>query len=101
MKDRTPIDYGNVPITKLPPGRALGADDMTNWSHRRSGGRSGVAKLEQKAAIIRCDKCETTADVLVEVHAEWKAARVKRQCCGINMRFVKFKRAGFKRKDED
>jgi hypothetical protein len=32
----------NVKITKLPPGKAYGADDLTNWSGRRLGGKFGV-----------------------------------------------------------
>lgn len=28
-------------VTRLPPGEALGARDLTTWAHRRSGGRSG------------------------------------------------------------
>jgi hypothetical protein len=28
-------------VTRCPPGEALGARDLTNWSRRRSGGRSG------------------------------------------------------------
>jgi len=31
-----------VDIKKLPPGKAYGADDLTNWASRRLSGRSGV-----------------------------------------------------------
>jgi hypothetical protein len=31
-----------VKITKLPPGKAKGADDLQRWSRQRTAGRSGV-----------------------------------------------------------
>jgi len=31
-----------VKITKLPPGKAIGADDLQQWSRQRNAGRSGV-----------------------------------------------------------
>ena len=29
-------------VTRLPPGEAIGARDLQNWSHQRAVGRSGV-----------------------------------------------------------
>ncbi len=29
-------------FTKLPPGKALGADDLRQWAQRRNAGQSGV-----------------------------------------------------------
>jgi hypothetical protein len=44
MKEQAP-DITGLPITKLPPGKAFGADDLTRWSHKRaSGGAGGGAK---------------------------------------------------------
>jgi len=42
----------DVKITKLPPGKALGADDLRRWAHQRLRGRSGVpmTKREKKLA---------------------------------------------------
>jgi hypothetical protein len=34
---------GGISVTRLPPGEALGAGDLETWSHRRSGGWSGVS----------------------------------------------------------
>lgn len=46
-----------VQITKLPPGKAFGADDLRNWGHQRLGGRAGSyswkeAKKQRKRAKI-------------------------------------------------
>jgi hypothetical protein len=35
-------------ITKLPPGKALGADDLQNWSRRRIVGKSGVSEISER-----------------------------------------------------
>ena len=32
----------DVAVTKLPPGKAEGADDLAHWAHRRATGKSGV-----------------------------------------------------------
>lgn len=40
-----------VKITKLPPGKAIGADDLQRWSRQRNAGRSGAPDdwlLEQR-----------------------------------------------------
>jgi site-specific recombinase XerD len=31
-----------IKITKLPPGKAIGAEDLQNWSRQRNAGRSGT-----------------------------------------------------------
>ena len=38
-----------VKITKLPPGKAIGADDLQIWARRRNGGLSGVYDDHQQA----------------------------------------------------
>lgn len=35
-------------VTSLPPGEAVGYNDMQTWSHRRSKGRSGVPEKRKK-----------------------------------------------------
>ncbi len=37
-----------VKITKLPPGKAIGADDLQNWSRQRNAGRSGTRDDRQE-----------------------------------------------------
>ena len=89
--------YGGVPIKKLPPGKALGADDLTNWSVRRVGGSSGLAPRDDRAAIFRCRKCDVVVDVLVSVKHDAKRTGQKCRVCKTEMRFIKFKPPGFKR----
>jgi len=90
--------YEGIPITKLPPGKALGADDLTNWAHRRSKGQFGDRYGEVKAAIMKCQKCDVLADVLIHQPKEWRKHREVCRTCGEPMKFIKFKRAGFKRR---
>jgi hypothetical protein len=58
MKEAVP-DYSGVPIKRLPPGRAIGADDITRWSHKRAsrGAGSGAKPLgaivQRKARLVR------------------------------------------------
>lgn len=37
-----------IKITKLPPGKAIGADDLQQWSRQRNAGRSGVPDDSQQ-----------------------------------------------------
>ena len=37
-----------VEITKCPPGKAKGADDLKTWGHRRAAGQSGVPPSKRK-----------------------------------------------------
>lgn len=64
MKVRSPIDYGNVPITKLPPGKALGADDLTKWAHRRAIGSSGTGTAETQALTLECKGCGAVTEIM-------------------------------------
>jgi hypothetical protein len=41
--------YDGVPITKLPPGKAYGAGDMSAWSLNRMRGKFGVGKTKDRA----------------------------------------------------
>lgn len=53
-------DYTGFPITKLPPGRALGADSLTVWALRRADGGSGSAdgdgKVDRRWICKKCKK---------------------------------------------
>ena len=90
-KDRIEIDYENVPITKLPPGKALGADDLTNWALRRSAGRSGDApSYRERAAIMHCDRCNETFNILVSVRPRKKPDIQRCRKCDRGMRFIGF-----------
>ena len=90
-KDRIGIDYGNVPITKLPPGKALGADDLANWAVRRAGGRSGDApSYRERAAIMHCDRCNETFNILVSVRPRKKPDIQRCRKCDRGMRFIGF-----------
>jgi hypothetical protein len=45
-----------VKITKLPPGKAIGADDLQNWSRQRNAGRSGTRDDRQEEKWLRKQK---------------------------------------------
>jgi hypothetical protein len=62
-----------VKITRLPPGVALGADDLQRWAHRRLAGRSGMrlTRKERKVAAARSEDGDATAKWLAA--AERKA----------------------------
>jgi hypothetical protein len=52
------VAQASVEVTKLPPGKAQGADDLMNWSRRRAVGRSGV--ITEVKVWLRCEVCRTT-----------------------------------------
>jgi hypothetical protein len=52
MKEKAPDVTGHA-ITKLPPGRAEGADYFRNWSFRRSGGGCGRGAKPSGAIAAR------------------------------------------------
>lgn len=66
-----------VRITKCPPGKALGADDLQRWAHQRLRGRSGVplTRKEKKLAAARSEAEDATARWLAQ--AEHQARRSK------------------------
>lgn len=68
MKKQEPIDYGNVPIKKLPPGKAFGADDLHRWSMNRAVGASGSGERRTKSATLKCRHCKQTTNIIVSVH---------------------------------
>lgn len=77
-----PIDYGNVEITKLPPGKAFGADDLTRWAHRRSLGRSGIGTEQTRAVKLKCKFCGNISEVIGAKRATAKRVRGNFQCRG-------------------
>jgi hypothetical protein len=49
-----------VKVTKCPPGRALGCDDLQQWASNRSAGRSGVrsSREDRKKLAERRDDAD-------------------------------------------
>jgi hypothetical protein len=45
-----------VKITKLPPGKAIGADDLQIWARRRNAGLSGVPDDRQQENLLHKQK---------------------------------------------
>jgi hypothetical protein len=45
-----------VKITKLAPGKAIGADDLQRWSRQRNAGRSGVTDDRQEEKRLQKQK---------------------------------------------
>lgn len=84
MKERPIIDYGNVPIKKLPPGKAFGADDLTRWSLRRSLGRSGTGTEQTRALKLECKACGATFETIGAKRATAQRVRGNFACrsCG-------------------
>jgi len=96
MIDDKKIDYGNVPITKLPPGKAYGADDLQRWAQRRNTGSFGTGIDKAKSVLLKCKACGKTRDMLTQIYV--KARSLHPVCeCGKRMRPVIFKREGFRR----
>lgn len=56
-KDTVP-DYSHIQITVLPPGRAVGAGDLTKWAHNRAVGRSGTDDAKTVDKTWKCIKCK-------------------------------------------
>jgi hypothetical protein len=48
-----------IKITKLPPGRAIGAGDLHSWSTNRMTGRTGSSMNRQREKLwqIHCQQC--------------------------------------------
>lgn len=63
-KNAPPIDYGNIPIKRLPPGAAFGADDLTRWALNRAQGRTGSGPADYRAVKIKCGKCGHVREAL-------------------------------------
>lgn len=82
MADDKKIDYGSVPITKLPPGEAYGARDLQRWSLNRAVGASGSGSSRTKAVSLNCPSCKGVTTIMVSIYQ--KHNKIGRQCrhCG-------------------
>lgn len=58
-KEEVP-DYSHIKITKLPPGKALGAGDLTKWSQNRAVGRCGTDDAKTIDKVWTCKRCKKT-----------------------------------------
>lgn len=81
MKEKS-FDYGDFPITKLPPGRAHGAGDLARWSQNRAVGASGVSSEKTRTVTVRCSGCQGKTSKLISRFE--KRSSVGLQCphCG-------------------
>lgn len=86
------IDYGDIPITKLPPGEAYGARDLTKWAHNRAMGRSGVPERLVRSADIHCNKCDGRSTAMVEGWKKSGGPLSCRQCGSKNTRVLKIRK---------
>lgn len=99
MTDEKKIDYGNVPITKLPPGKAFGADDLTKWSLNRTAGHYGTGDNRAKSVVLKCEGCGRETSHIIAVYAKAKRLRKEHCECGAKMQPILFRREGFKYPD--
>jgi hypothetical protein len=70
-------EIDGVKVTKCPPGKAKGADDLRLWGQRRMVGRSGV--VEFKHRLLMC-ACGATFHVRVRSGADIGLNRKCRRC---------------------
>jgi hypothetical protein len=52
VKEKAPDLTGHA-ITRLPPGKAFGADALTRWSHKRASGGAGAGAKPMRAIAAR------------------------------------------------
>jgi hypothetical protein len=78
-KEKAP-DLTGFKITKLPPGIARGADDLTKWAHNRAVGRFGVDDAKNVEKIFRCKRCKAEELVFVPGKLFVMPARACRSC---------------------
>lgn len=88
-----PFDYGDVPITKLPAGKAIGADDLARWAHRRTLGRSGTGKEQVRAVKLKCKFCGNISEVLGVRRGMANRVRGDFECRGCGEKGVKIIRS--------
>ena len=83
------IDYSKAKFTKLPPGKAFGADDLSNWSKRRAMGRAGAGGSgASKGMKVSCLRCGFVNQVIQDRYARGHNLKACRQC-GAGRRFLK------------
>lgn len=88
-----PFDYGDAPITKLPPGKAFGADDLTRWAHRRTLGRSGTGTEQVRAVKLKCKFCGNVSEVIGAKRATANRIRGNFECRGCGEKGAKIVRS--------
>jgi len=78
------VDYGNVPIKKLPDGKAFGADDLARWSLRRTMGYSGDGGVTAAPVSVKCQSCGEVSQILAKKVPKGKKYRQTFECrsCG-------------------
>jgi hypothetical protein len=68
------IARSNVPVRRLPDGKAEGADDLRAWSSRRLAGKFGVTR--KPLVRVRCSECGWSAEMdLLPSHVVLKCRR--------------------------
>lgn len=87
MKKNESIDISGIKITKLPPGKAFGADDLSRWSARRAGGRFGTGSAETMGLKVFCVRCDKQSDVIGPKRAK-VGGRHRCPHCGINAKII-------------
>lgn len=93
MKKQNTVDYGNVPITKLPPGRAYGAGDLQQWSMNRAVGASGVAANKTVGAVMLCPKCKKITEIIISQYDRRdRKGQTCRHCGKKGLKLIKRKR---------
>ena len=80
MAKETVPDYSGIEIKKLPPGRALGADDLSKWAHSRAVGRTGSADAKSIDKRWFCKHCKATSIVCIIATTRFLPARACRHC---------------------
>ncbi len=93
MSKSEPINYGNIPIKKLPPGEALGARDLQQWSHNRTLGRSGTGTDQTRAVTLVCSKCDGVTPAIEKNWTRQNGRKfVCRHCGNKTARVIRSKR---------
>lgn len=80
MKEKMTAEYGDFPITKLPPGKAYGAGDLGKWSSRRLAGRSGAGSPKTAALTLKCRSCGKASHVFGPVKSKVGSVRPCPHC---------------------
>ncbi len=75
---------GTPKITKLPPGKALGADDLHEWASRRAVGQAGVyvsqdeRKQQQIRTRTRSQYLSAAADQILRANPQRETKKERR-----------------------
>lgn len=81
--------FQGVKITKLPPGKAYGSDDLRAWSSNRAVGASGVKPNRTRSVTLLC-RCGFRNQVIVSRYdTRAKVAQRCRRCGKAGLKRVK------------